>query len=98
MTNVVCSVWRIRVPEQIGQNSSLPINFAKYNKLLITDESYGDNVDSKEQEVFVTKDEVAQAFSHFSYECVYGRTDKGEKGMHHFLRTHEYSALCHLLI
>ncbi len=61
-------------------------------------ESYGDNVDSKEQEVFVTKDEVAQAFSHFSYERVYGRTGKGEKGMHHFLRTHECSALCHLLM
>ena len=29
--------------------------------------------------------------------CVYGRTDKGQKGMHDFLRTHECSALCHLL-
>ena len=26
MTNVVYSVWQIRVPEQTGQNSSLPIN------------------------------------------------------------------------
>lgn len=101
------------------------------------DDFYDTSTDCSATKIFVTPDEVAQAFSHYSYQysghkiliCdlqgvyddqlrlfrltdpvihyysphkpdkkkVYGRTDRGRKGMDDFFESHVCNALCHVV-